>query len=409
MRSLRTELLIKLAMLSGAALGLFAILFATPALRVNNRPILVVIAVVGIVLLLVGGIGLLLGRTIFEPLRRLALAADEIGDGDLARRMPNASVRELQEISTSIDRLTRRVLADQAQLIRAEKLASVGRLSSSVAHEVGTPLGAMLGHVHTLRKLLLRRGAPLEELELLAALERESGRIERVVRGLLDYARARPPRPSPTDIAEVVQSAVEVLRTRGALGAVDIALELTDPPLQVDAQRYELEQVFVNLLSNAAEAMDGRGTIVVRLERASRFSLREPASRRSVGPDERVIEHPPSSRAQRWLAGNDAAEIAKIVVADSGPGVPAALAERIFDPFFTTKAPGKGTGLGLAIVARIVENFQGTIWVTNSREGGAAFHVLFPMQSAPVGNAAPRRSNRRRPTPPVAFPRTVPR
>jgi len=408
-RSLHTELLGKLALLSGAALGLLAILFAAPRLHVADQPFLVVGAVLIVVLLLFCGIGLLLDKTLFEPLRRLAVAADEIGAGDLARRMPNAPVRELQDISSSIDRLTSRVLADQAQLIRAEKLASVGRLSSSVAHEIGTPLGAMLGHVHALRKLLLRRGAPVEELELLAALERESGRIERIVRGLLDYARARPPRPTATDVAEVVQSSIDLLRSRGTLGAVDIALELTDPPLQVDAQRYELEQVFVNLLTNAIDAMDGRGKVVVRLERASRFSLREPASRRSVAPAERVIEHPPSSRAERWLAGNDAAEIAKIVVADSGPGVPAALAERIFDPFFTTKAPGKGTGLGLDIVARIVENFQGTIWVTNSREGGAAFHLLFPMQSAPVGNAGPRRSNRRRPTPPIAFPRAVPR
>lgn len=406
-RSLRTQLLIELALLSGVALGVLATLFAAPVLRLSERTLWLVLAVLVIVLALLGGIGLLLERALWKPLRKLAIAADEIGDGDLARRMPVAPARELQEISASIDRLTSRVLADQAQLVRAEKLASIGRLSASVAHEVGTPLGAMLGHVHVLRKQLLRRAAPVEELELLAALERESGRIERIVRGLLDYARARPPRPTATDVAEVVQSAVELLRTRGALATVDVALELTDTPLHVNAQRYELEQVFLNLLTNAVDAMDGRGRIVVRLERASRFSLREPASRRAVGPDERVIEHPPSSRAQRWLAGNDSAEIAKIVVADSGPGVPAALAERIFDPFFTTKIAGKGTGLGLAIVARIVENFQGTIWVTNSREGGAAFHVLFPMHSAPVGNASPRRVNRRRPTPPIGFPRTV--
>jgi two-component system NtrC family sensor kinase len=406
-RSLRTELLIRLALVSGAALGLLATLFAVPAWRFNERPVALLLAVLGIVLVLLGGVGLLLERTLFVPLRGLAVAANEIGSGDLARRMPEEPARELREISASVDRLTSRVLADQAQLIRAEKLASVGRLSASVAHEIGTPLAAMLGHVHALRKQLLRRAAPVEELELLAALERESGRIERIVRGLLDYARARPPRPSPTNIGEVVQAAVELLRVRGALAAVDVALELTEPPLQVNAQRYELEQLFVNLLTNAVDAMDGRGRIVVRLERASRFSLREPAARRAVGADERVLEHPPSSRAQRWLAGNDAAEIAKIVVADSGPGVPAALAERIFDPFFTTKVAGKGTGLGLAIVARIVENFQGTIWVTNSREGGAAFHVLFPIYSAPVGNAAPRHVNRRRPTPPIGFPRTV--
>jgi len=154
----------------------------------------------------------------------------------------------------------------------------------------------------------------------------------------------------------------------------------------------------VGLLVNAVDAMDGRGRVVVRLERAARFTLREPATRRTDASVD-AVEHPPSSRAQRWLATNDAAEIAKIVVADSGPGVPAALAERIFDPFFTTKAPGRGSGLGLAIANRTVENFRGAIWVTTAREGGAAFHLLFPIAPAVM----PLRLARQRRTP--ALPR----
>jgi signal transduction histidine kinase len=105
---------------------------------------------------------------------------------------------------------------------------------------------------------------------------------------------------------------------------------------------------------------------------------------------------------QRWLEGNDAAEVAKIVVADSGAGVPAALTERIFDPFFTTKPKGKGTGLGLAIVARIVENFRGAVWVTTAREGGAAFHLLFPLVAATQRSGRTVSNGRRRPTPPVS-------
>jgi signal transduction histidine kinase len=140
--------------------------------------------------------------------------------------------------------------------------------------------------------------------------------------------------------------------------------------------------------------MNGQGRVVVRLERAARFTLREPATRRADATGE-TLEHPPSTRAQRWLATNDAAEIAKIIIADSGPGVPEALAERIFDPFFTTKPPGKGSGLGLAIATRTVENFRGAIWVTTAREGGAAFHLLFPVAPA----AMPTRLRKRRLTP----------
>ena len=240
-------------------------------------------------------------------------------------------------------------------------------------------------------------------------MERESARIERIVRGLLDYARARPPLPSAVDIHDVIRSTVELLRSQGALERIDVALELTDARLVIDGQRHDLEQLFVNLILNAADAMNGRGRIVVRLERAARFTLREPATRRSETANDGVIAHPPSSRVQQWLEGNDSAEVATIVIADSGPGVPAALAERIFDPFFTTKPKGKGTGLGLAIVARIVDNFRGAIWVTTAREGGAAFHVLFPMAGASMRSGRSVADGRRRPTPPVSRARVAKR
>lgn len=398
-RSLRTELFLRLGPPFSAAVVLPIVLIT---LWPRLSGIALGLAVAADIVLISAYTRLVLRTVIVEPLHALSRAADDIGANDLTRRMPPSRLRELQALGATVDRLTSRVLADQAQLVRAEKLASIGRLSASVAHEIGNPLGAMLGHVHLLRKQLLRRAAPTEDLELLAAMERESARIERIVRGLLDYARARPPLPSAVDVHDVVRSTIDLLRSQGALDRIDVVLELADAPLMIDGQRHDLEQLFVNIVLNAADAMNGRGRIVVRLERVARFTLREPATRRAAPEREALIAHPPSSRVQRWLEGNDSAEVARIVVADSGPGVPAALAERIFDPFFTTKPKGKGTGLGLAIVARIVENFRGAIWVTTAREGGAAFHLLFPMASIskPHGRSALER--RRRPTPPVA-------
>jgi len=106
--------------------------------------------------------------------------------------------------------------------------------------------------------------------------------------------------------------------------------------------------------------------------------LAQPTTRRTPPQGQPVITHRPPSRAESWAQRHQGEAVIRVVLADSGPGVPVDDAERIFDPFFTTKEPGKGTGLGLAIVSRIVDNLQGTVWVAPAREGGAAFHMLFP-------------------------------
>jgi signal transduction histidine kinase len=398
-RSLQTELLTKLAALLGVAVVLGLALLAVPRQLLTVRdPVILAVIVAADVILFLGCAALVVHRAIIQPLREVARAAEEIVAGDLARRMPKTSMRELEHVASTFDRLTERVLEDQAQLVRSEKLASIGRLAASVAHEIGNPLSAILGQAHVLRERLRDR---TDLLEALNALERESARIERIVRGLLDYARSRPPAASPIDVDDVIRTTVALLQSQGLFAAVDVSLELTNQPLLVSGVRHDLEQLFVNLIVNAVDAMNGRGRIVVRLECAARLTLRRPATRRTADGVDDVIEHPPSSRAQRWLASHDAIEIAKIIVADSGPGVPRELAERIFDPFFTTKPAGKGTGLGLAIVSRIVDNLQGTIWVTTAREGGAAFHVLFPVVASPVISGRQSRDNRRRLTPPL--------
>lgn len=401
-RSLRTELLVTLALLLVAVLGCSTVLFQ---LHLAGHSIPASIRITLEVLVILGGATLLIGYVVIEPLRALARATDQVAAGDLSRRLPLTRIDELNEISAAIGGLTSRVLADQAQLVRAQKLASAGHLASSAARELGAPLAIAREQIDLLRKRLLQRRASSDELELLAVMERETARIESVVHGLLDYARARPATAITVDSLDVVRRCVDRLRTEGALKAVDVTLELTGEPLLVAGQRQELEQLFVNLLLNAVDATSGRGSIVVRLERVARLTLREPAVRRALPAGESTIAHPPSSRVHRWLAGNDAAEIAKIIVADSGTGVPAALSERIFDPFFTTKQTGKGIGLGLAVAARIVDNMRGTIWVTPAREGGAAFHMLFPVVPSTAGTVA--RSSRRRYTPPVARRRIV--
>lgn len=346
--------------------------------------------------LFVTGAAVLLRRTVLEPLRTVSDAAEAIAAGDRSRRMPRVPVRELNDVSAAFALLSHRLAEEQARLARGERRAGLGRLSSRIAEELQGPLAAIRDHANAIRRRVHARSASTGELEVLAALDRECDRVGEILRGLRDCSRSRPATLAAVDLEQVVCRTVDALRVKKLFAEVEVGLELTNVPLVVSADARELERVFESLLANAVEAMHGHGRIVVRLERVARFTLREPATRRADAETGNLIEHPPASRAQRWLEGNDAAEIAKVIVADAGPGVAPELADAIFDPFYTTKPAA--TGLGLAIAARIIEDFGGTIWVTAAREGGASFHILLPALPAPVSRRW-LRLRRRIPTP----------
>jgi signal transduction histidine kinase len=303
--------------------------------------------------------------------------------------VPAGNTRELSALSDGVNRMTDRLLAEQTIRVRTEKLASVGRLAAGIAHEIGNPLGAINGYAHILRR---RCGDDQGVADAVGGLERESGRIDRIVRGLLDYARPRHATPARIDLNAAVCASMHLLGEQGALRQVDLQLALDPCVPCVVGDAHELEQVFVNLVLNALDAMDHRGRLSITTHRVLGPALHEGARRASDALEAPIPARDPS-RLQRWLArvGPDASTV-KVIVADSGPGIPEADVERVFDPFYTTKAPGQGTGLGLAIVARTVENLQGTVWVQPAREGGAAFHLLFPLAgSTPLPDERSRR------------------
>jgi len=388
--SLRTELLVNFAILAVAAL-VFAV--ATVVLLFQlvgaERAVLYVsLLVAADVMVVVAVVAFQINRLIVRPLRDTAATAEAIADGDLRRRVePHASL-ELNQLADSVNRMTERLLEEQAHLVRAEKLASVGRLAAGIAHEIGNPLGALNGYSHILRGHVASNPAALD---LVAGFERETTRIDRIVRGLLDYSRPRRAMPTPIDVNESLRHVVDLLSAQGVLRRMELRLELANESPRVHGERHDLEQLFVNLLLNASHAVNGHGTVAIRTTCISRTELEEGMVRAGDGPGVSV-PHPPSPRVTRWLQQEHRPqEVVKVVVADSGPGVPEEDAERIFDPFYTTREPGKGTGLGLAIVLRIVENFSGIVWVQSAREGGAAFHVLFPLAPIEAGRVVANR------------------
>lgn len=320
-----------------------------------------------------------LKRTVAGPLALAVDATSAIAAGDLTRRVPDASTRELATLAASINRMTDHLLAEQVQRIRAEKLAGIGRLAAGVAHEIGNPLGAIIGYAHLLRT---RSAADPRAAEVLDGLERESARIDRIVRGLLDYARPRRNTSNRVDVNETIRSIARLLTDQGVFRRIELSLVLDGDMPMVRGERHELEQMLVNLLLNAADAMDRVGTLAVVSYRVEPGELEASVVRRDNDPPQAWVPRKLTPRVQHWLETTQPSSILKLVVADSGPGIADEDAERVFDPFFTTKQSGQGTGLGLAIVARVVDDLRGTIWVERAREGGAAFHVLLPMATA---------------------------
>jgi signal transduction histidine kinase len=376
--SLRWELLGNLAVLATAALMLAvaSLLVFTGIAESRHAAVWLTMLIVADVAIFVVFGGYLVRRLVIRPVDAIVAAAEAIADGDLGRRAPEMHTVELARLATSLNRMTTRLLEEQTLVVRTEKMASVGRLAAGIAHEIGNPLGAINGYTHILRRRLRANGLD-DELD---AIERETTRIDRIVRGLLDYARPRRTTPESIDIGECVDRVVTMLRDQGALKQVDVRTDIESGIPALSGDRHELEQAFVNLLLNAADAMKGSGTVTVGARSDSLVALREGTATRKDDPPSALAERERNPRVRAWLHRvGEPVRILTVTVADSGPGVDPDDADRIFDPFFTTKPPGKGTGLGLAIVARIVDNLGGVVWVRPAREGGAAFVMMFPL------------------------------
>jgi hypothetical protein len=370
---LRTELLFYLTFLAA-----FAILVgvATSILALAFAPERGVIAIVVLIALEVG-IFVLYGRSlvqrlILRPLDRVMQTADAVADGDLAARAPDADTRDFHNLAERLNRMTDRLLDAQSQLVRSEKLASIGRLAAGVAHEVGNPLGA----VGTYLEVLRRRGT---DHEITAGMARELERLDRIVRRLLDYARPQDDPLAPVDPDRIVRGAFELLRAQGAFRNVRAETDIGLHVPEIMGRAHVLEQTLVNLLLNAVDATPPGGSIIIGARRWA-YEPGVALTRRASDPGHSLFPRaaPPERRPTRieFAAGQPGT---LMFVADSGPGVAPEDREKVFEPFYTTKEPGRGTGLGLAIVARAVHEMGGVVWVDLAREGGAAFKLFFPI------------------------------
>lgn len=315
------------------------------ALLVLNGVVLIVVAALLLersVVRRLGGVGQALERVEALDLETPLLipeGSDEIGRVEATvRRMTEKLRDERRRRDAYIEELERanRALSETREgLARSERLATVGRLAAGVAHEIGNPVAAVLGYLDVLR--LRPDAAPAEYLE---RIERETRRIDRIVRDLVEFARPRPFTVQAVSVTEVVEAAARLVVPQPRWRAMNLVLELPPGLPAIAAEAHYATQVFVNLLINAADAAGGQGTVTIS-------GVYEPEG------------------------------FVRLEVCDDGPGIPPADLPRVFDPFFTTKAPGEGTGLGLALCHRILEQLGGTIAAGNRAPRGARFTLRF--------------------------------
>ncbi|MDF3071307.1 MAG: sensor histidine kinase [Polyangiaceae bacterium] len=326
------------------------------------RLVALYMAVVGLSLLVIAYFALT--RLIVRPLDGLSRAAERVAGGARRLLVPKTAVRELAELGQSFSIMTERLLLEedklrtkvdeveratvrlkeaQDRLVRSERLASVGRLAAGLAHEIGNPISALIG----LQDLVLAGGlTPEEERDFLTRMRKETERINRILRDLLQFARPAAERISgeapaePGDVEAAARDTAALVAPQRSLKEVALELSVPGGLPAVSLGHEPLMQVILNLVMNAADAVGPGGNVRVSAIRLGKG--------------------------------------VRLTVEDDGPGVDARVQAQLFEPFVTTKEIGKGTGLGLAVCRGLVEAAGGSITLDSDYGRGARFVVELP-------------------------------
>ncbi|GAB4352306.1 MAG: hypothetical protein Kow0099_36540 [Candidatus Abyssubacteria bacterium] len=239
----------------------------------------------------------------------------------------------------------------EAQLLQASKMAAIGELAAGVAHEINNPVGIITGTAEQLQFLVENCHESREEVARrlsrhIETIREQAFRCKKITQGLLNFARRSEIHESSVNLAKLIEETSALVENRGLVEQKTIVTEVADRMPCLTADPHQLEQVFLNLVNNALDAVERNGTVKVRVRAEEDFA---------------VIE-----------------------VADDGVGIPEENLKKIFDPFFTTKPIGKGTGLGLSICFGIVQRMNGTISVVSKPHAGSTFTVRLPLRCEQV-------------------------
>jgi len=318
----------------------------------------------------------LLTRYLVKPLEKLIKATEDITEGYVPRHLEASGQNEIGTLSLSLARMTDKLRDDkeeiksyihsledsntqlkkaQGDVIRSEKLSSVGRLAAGIAHEIGNPIGIILGYIEILRD---NGNNHNENTDALSRLENEVMRIDAIIRELLSFSRPTTVAPHPIQVNPIIEEATSFIVHQKAFSTITVDLHLAESLPCIMADERQLQQVMVNLFLNSMDAMPEGGTLSIATSQSN------PAHNASP-------------------AGIPLQSAMTITVKDTGTGMQGNDINKIFDPFYTTKSPGKGTGLGLSVCLSIVESFEGTLSVESTPGKGTIFTIVFPTVSIP--------------------------
>jgi two-component system, NtrC family, sensor kinase len=285
----------------------------------------------------------------------LGMVADGLNDmlgrlehsSDVLQQRVREATSELLVRNAELEDSYQRVLGLQEALARAERMAAVGEMAASVAHQVGTPLNLVSGYVQMIREDPQTQTGVRQRLEI---VEAQLSQVTHVLRTMLDEARQPTPKIT-TSLAPIVDRACAIARPRLARSGVHLDVRLDESLPDVDANAPQLELALLNLITNAVDAMPEGGTLAIH-----------------------------GAATEKGI---------RLEVADSGPGIPVDLLPHLFEPWVTTKPVGHGTGLGLSIVREVLSALGGEIRAANRDGGGAVFTIDLPRSAAGSASSGP--------------------
>ncbi len=297
-------------------------------------------------LVLAAIIGIFWAQALTRPIESLSKAVKVVGQGNFDIQLNVTSRDEIGALADSFNHMTTELhdRADalgvaQSALVQSEKMAAFGQLGAGIAHEVKNPLAGILGYAQ-LSKRKVDKDSPV--YKNLVVIEKETKRCKDIIDNLMKFARQEDSNKRPTDVNMVIEDAITIVDHQLSVNQIRVFKELAVDLPYINADANQLQQVLMNFLINAQQAMDGK---------------------------------PGEVRVSSRLLASGRIEIG---VADDGPGMSEEVKDKVFEPFFTTKPAGKGTGLGLSVTFGIIRDHQGTVTIESEPGQGAAFIISLP-------------------------------